>query len=126
METAGDWNQDSGFRLAQQLISHPDPPDALVCASDDLAAGAILGLSELGLKVPNDIAIVGFDDRPFAAHLPIPLTTVALPLVEMGELAAQAMFAAISGEPVANELTRVPCRLVVRASCGSSETHDRG
>jgi LacI family transcriptional regulator len=125
IETAGDWNQDSGFRLARQLMSHPDPPDALVCASDDLAAGAILGLSELGLKVPNDIAIVGFDDRPFAAHLPIPLTTVALPLVEMGELAARGMFAAISGHPISSGLTRVPCRLVVRASCGSSETDGR-
>lgn len=120
IETAGDWNQDSGFRLAQQLMSRPDPPHAILCANDDLAAGAILGLSELGLKVPNDIAIVGFDDRPFAAHLPIPLTTVALPLVEMGELAAQTMFAAISGHTVTNEVTRVPCRLVVRGSCGSN------
>jgi LacI family transcriptional regulator len=118
--TAGDWNQDSGFRLAQQLMSEPDRPDAILCANDDLAAGAILGLTELGLKVPRDVAIVGFDDRPFAAHLPIPLTTVALPLLEMGEVAAQKMFDAISGEHVDNELIRVPCRLVIRASCGAS------
>lgn len=121
IETAGDWNQDSGFRLAQQLMSRPEPPDAILCANDDLAAGAILGLSERGLKVPGDVAIVGFDDRPFAAHLPIPLTTVALPLVEMGELAARTMFTAISGHPVSNEITRVPCRLVIRGSCGSSQ-----
>jgi DNA-binding LacI/PurR family transcriptional regulator len=70
------------------------------------------------LKVPRDVAIVGFDDRPFAAHLPIPLTTVALPLLEMGDVAARKMFEALSGEPVENELIRVPCSLVIRASCG--------
>ena len=121
IQTADDWNQDSGFRLAQDLMSRPQPPEAILCANDDLAAGAILGLSDLGLKVPHDIAIVGFDDRPFAAHLPIPLTTVALPLVEMGELAARTMFAAIAGHPESSEITRVPCRLVIRASCGSRE-----
>lgn len=118
--TAGDWNQDSGFRLAQQLMSESDRPDAILCANDDLAAGAILGLTEIGLKVPRDVAIVGFDDRPFAAHLPIPLTTVALPLLQMGEVAAQKMFDAISGETVENELIRVPCELVIRASCGAA------
>jgi LacI family transcriptional regulator len=118
--TAGDWNQDSGFRLAQELVSQPERPDAILCANDELAAGAILGLTELGLKVPRDVAIVGFDDRPFAAHLPIPLTTVALPLLEMGEVAARKMFEAMSGEPAENELIRVPCRLIIRASCGAA------
>jgi LacI family transcriptional regulator len=118
--TSGDWNQDSGFRLAHELMAQPERPDAILCASDDLAAGAILGLTELGLKVPQDVAIVGFDDRPFAAHLPIPLTTVALPLLEMGDVAAQKMFEALSGEQVENELLRVPCRLVIRASCGGT------
>ncbi|HET8894867.1 MAG TPA: LacI family DNA-binding transcriptional regulator [Gaiellaceae bacterium] len=119
--TAGDWNQDSGFRLAQQLMSRTERPDAILCANDELAAGAILGLTELGLKVPRDVAIVGFDDRPFAAHLPIPLTTVALPLLEMGEVAAQKMFEAISGGQRENELIRVPCQLVIRASCGAAD-----
>jgi LacI family transcriptional regulator len=118
--TAGDWNQDSGFRLAQQLMSLTERPDAILCANDELAAGAILGLTELGLKVPRDVAIVGFDDRPFAAHLPIPLTTIALPLREMGEAAARKMFEAISGEPRQNEVIRVPCELVIRASCGAT------
>lgn len=119
VETSGDWNQDSGFRLAQRLMAQTDQPDAILCANDDLAAGAILGLSELGLKVPDDVAIVGFDDRPFAAHLPIPLTTVALPLSEMGQEAARKLFDALAGEPAANEQIRVPCRLIVRASCGA-------
>jgi LacI family transcriptional regulator len=118
VRAAPDWNQDSGFRLATELMRLPDPPDALFCANDDLAAGAVLGLRDLGLRVPDDVSVVGFDDRPFAAHLPVPLTTVAMPLNEMGTRAAHTMFAAIGGEPLTNERIHVPCDLVVRASCG--------
>jgi len=116
IRVAGDWNQDSGFRLAQQLVEQDEPPEAILCASDELAAGAILGLTQLNIRVPDDVAIVGFDDRPFAAHLPIPLTTIALPLLDMGRQAAERLFDAIAGEPVVNEQIRIPCRLVVRAS----------
>jgi LacI family transcriptional regulator len=119
VRTAADWNQDSGFFLAQELMHQDIRPDAIVCASDDLAAGAILGLSRLNLRVPEDIALVGFDDRPFAAHLPVPMTTIALPLLEMGVQAANKLFGALAGEPFKNVLIRVPCRLVVRASCGA-------
>lgn len=117
--TAPDWNQDSGFGLAQELMRDPRPPDGIVCANDELAAGAILGLRELGLAVPTDVSVVGFDDRPFAAHLPIPLTTVALPLYEMGLLAATKLFDTLDGNPLRREIEQVPCRLIVRASCGS-------
>lgn len=117
--TAPDWNQDSGFRLAQQLMRRDNPPDALVCANDDLAAGAILGLHELGQRVPHDVAVIGFDDRPFAAHLPTPLTTIALPLHDMGVLAARQIFAQLSGEQTGDHIIRVPCRLVVRDTCGA-------
>jgi LacI family transcriptional regulator len=114
-----DWNQDSAFHLAQQLAAQDNPPDALVCASDDLAAGAILGLRELGLRVPVDVSVVGFDDRPFAAHLPTALTTVALPLYAMGVQAALWAFDALAGRPVPRGIARIPCELVVRASCGA-------
>lgn len=128
VRTAVDWNQDSGFALAQRLMGLEHRPDAIVCANDELAAGAVLGLSELNLHVPSDIALVGFDDRPFAAHLPVPLTTIALPLVEMGVQAAHKLFGALNGEPVRNEQVRIPCRLVVRESCGarSSAAHASG
>jgi LacI family transcriptional regulator len=122
VRVSADWNQDSGFVLAQKLMGHSDPPDAILCANDDLAAGAILGLSQLGLRVPADVAIVGFDDRPFAAHLPVPLTTVALPLLDMGVQAAHKLFGALAGEPAVNEQIRVPCRLVVRGSCGATQS----
>jgi LacI family transcriptional regulator len=119
VRTAADWNQDSGFALAQKLMGQENPPDAMVCANDELAAGAILGLSQLNLRVPGDVALVGFDDRPFAPHLPVPLTTIALPLVEMGVQAANRLFGALAGDPVKNERVHVPCRLVIRESCGA-------
>jgi LacI family transcriptional regulator len=121
IRVASDWNQDSGFALAQQLMSQEDPPDGIVCANDDLAAGAILGLWDLNLRVPQDVAIVGFDDRPFAAHLPVPLTTVAMPLYEMGARAAQALFDSFDGETLTNTRIYVPCQLVVRESSGAGD-----
>jgi LacI family transcriptional regulator len=119
LRTSPDWNQDSGFTHAQDLMRSTAPPDGIVCANDELAAGAILGLRELGVAVPGDVSVVGFDDRPFAAHLPIPLTTVALPLQEMGMRAAKKLFEALDGAELRHEMQRVPCRLVVRASCGA-------
>jgi LacI family transcriptional regulator len=95
------------------------PPDGIVCANDDLAAGAILGLWDRKLHVPQDVAIVGFDDRPFAAHLPVPLTTVAMPLYEMGAQAARTLFSSFAGERLTNNRIYVPCQLVVRESCGA-------
>jgi LacI family transcriptional regulator len=118
VRTAPDWNQDSGFQLARDLMERSEPPDAIVCANDELAAGAILGVRESGSGVPSDVSIVGFDDRPFAAHLPIPLTTVALPLFEMGQQAAHKIFGALAGVELQHEIIRVPCKLVVRESCG--------
>jgi LacI family transcriptional regulator, galactose operon repressor len=115
---APDWNQDSGFRLARELMQRGGPPDAIVCANDELGAGAILGLRELGRRVPGDVSVIGFDDRPFAAHLPIPLSTIALPLYEMGQRAAGEVFRALAGEELRSEIVRVPCKLVVRDSCG--------
>ena len=119
VRTSPDWNQDSGFQLTRELMRVNEAPDAIVCANDELAAGAILGLLELGKRVPEDVSIVGFDDRPFAAHLPTPLTTMAMPLSEMGTRAAEELFRALAGEHLRNEVIRIPCKLIVRRSCGA-------
>ena len=125
VRTAPDWNQDSGFQLSLDVMRQSKAPDAIVCGNDELAAGAILGLRELGIAVPTDVSVVGFDDRAFAAHLPIPLTTVALPLFEMGQRAAEKLFGALQGDDLKLEILRVPCRLVIRESCGG-RVHDGG
>src|SRR5690606_15621665 len=91
----GKWHEQSGYQLAHDLMCLPQPPDALVCASDSIAVGALDALHELGVQVPGDVAVVGFDNRHFSQYQRPPLTTVALPLREMGRLAGKLLLSAI-------------------------------
>lgn len=113
---AGKWYESSGYALAHELMSLPKPPDALFCMSDSLAVGAMSALRERRLRVPDDISIVGFDNRAFAAHQTPPLTTVLLPLVEMGRLAGELLLQAIQTGQQTGEIHRVPCQFIQRAS----------
>jgi LacI family transcriptional regulator len=61
----GKWHEQSGYQLAHDLMQLPDPPDALFCASDSIAVGALDALHELGARIPEDVAVVGFDNRDF-------------------------------------------------------------
>jgi len=116
---AGKWHASSGYQMTHELMTLPQPPDAIFCASDSLAAGALDALHELGLNVPDDVAVVGFDNRYFSAHQRPPLTTVALPLYEMGALAGEILLKAIQHDRQEAEFHRVPCKLVKRQSCGA-------
>lgn len=113
---AGKWYENSGYALAHDLMNLPEPPDALFCMSDSLAVGAMSALRERRLRVPEDVSVIGFDNRPFAAHQVPPLTTVQLPLLEMGRLAGELLLKAIqTGEPSA-VIHRVSCQFIQRAS----------
>jgi LacI family transcriptional regulator len=116
----GKWHETSGYELAQELMALPNPPDALFCMSDSIASGALDALRELRVRVPDDISLIGFDNRYFAAHQRPPLTTVALPLVEMGRLAGDILLEAIRQGNHAAALHRVPCELIIRQSCGAN------
>ncbi len=115
----GKWNEQSGYELAHELLTLPTPPDAIFCASDSLAAGALDALHELQIHVPKDISVVGFDNRYFSGYQRPPLSSVALPLYEMGLLAGEILLNAIQGAPVNVKIHRVPCTLVKRKSCGA-------
>jgi LacI family transcriptional regulator len=97
-------------------MSLAPPPDAIFCASDSLAVGALDALHQRGLHVPQDISVVGFDNRHFSAFVRPPLTTVALPLVEMGRLAGSLLLSSIGDGGREAALHRVPCTLVTRQS----------
>lgn len=118
---AGEWYEDSGYQLTRELMVLPQPPDAIFCTSDRLAAGGLEALRELGAKVPRNVAVVGFNNRTLATHQRPPLTTVALPLYEMGSLASELLVAGIEGDGPGPALTKVPCHLVRRESCGAQE-----
>lgn len=112
---SGDWWQEGGYRCTQQLMTVADPPSGLFCANDLMAMGAYDALRELQLRIPADVAVVGFDDRDvIAAHMRPALTTVALPYYEMGRWAANHLLS----EPADNAApqVRIECPLVVRDS----------
>lgn len=81
----GDGTADGGYRCATELMRVPDPPRAIFCGNDPMAMGAYQALKERGIRIPEDVAVVGFDNQELiAAHLRPALSTVALPHYEMG------------------------------------------
>lgn len=113
----GNYGISAGYEATQHLIGLDDPPTAIFAGSDDTALGALHALRAAGLRVPDDVSLVGFDDLPVTPWLDPPLTTVRQPLSEMGGSAVEMIHRRISqaGNPVQIELAT---RLVVRASTG--------
>ncbi|MHB1472900.1 MAG: LacI family DNA-binding transcriptional regulator [Dermatophilaceae bacterium] len=120
-----DFRERSGAEVAAQVLEHVDGPDALVCANDELALSTMKALQRAGVKVPDDIAIVGWDDVMTARYVSPGLTTVRQPLYELGRLAATRLHERIAGAPTAPELRILPTELVLRSSCGCPEKDDR-
>ena len=118
----GDWGVESGYKATQELLAigkGPDQrPEAIFAANDIMALGAMYAIQEAGLTIPNDIAVVGYDDRDFAAWIRPALTTVRMPSLEMGEAAARLLLQQIAGEDL-EDATQVPGTLVIRESCGA-------
>lgn len=117
--TSRKWHQNFGYEAGKQLRELAELPDAVFCASDSLAIGVMDALHESGHRVPDDIAVVGFDNRPYSAHQRRPLTTVALPLKAMGVLAGELLIDAIMNGTHESVVHRVPCYLVRRESSGT-------
>lgn len=113
---AGNWEPLSGYQRTHELMRLPSPPSAIFCANDLMAVGCYEALKELGLRIPDDVAVMGYDDREIARHLHPPLTTVLLPHLEMGTVAAQQLLD-ITARPVARPpQIKVECPLVERES----------
>ena len=111
----GDWWQESAIEHTAALLDLPEPPSAIFCANDWMAMGAYEVARDRGLRIPEDLAIVGFDNRTeIADHLRPGLTTVALPYRTMGARAVQVLLDADLRSAVAPEL--ITCPLVRRSS----------
>jgi LacI family transcriptional regulator/LacI family repressor for deo operon, udp, cdd, tsx, nupC, and nupG len=92
-------------------------PTAVTCFNDLVAVGACRALAELGLRVPDDVSVVGYDDIPLLEYLTVPLTTVRVPTFEMGRVAAELLLAHVEGGPsVATRRVTLDAELVVRRS----------
>ncbi|MGW6022850.1 LacI family DNA-binding transcriptional regulator [Streptomyces sp. NPDC055214] len=112
----GDFYHASGFAGAGELLGLAEPPTALFAASDQMALGAIEALRRRGLRVPEDLSVVGFDDLPEVSWSAPPLTTVRQPLSDMGKLAARTVLRLALGEEPASPRIELATELVVRAS----------
>jgi DNA-binding LacI/PurR family transcriptional regulator len=101
------------------------PPEALVCANDEIALGAITAAEDLGLRVPDDLAVTGWDDVMAARHSRPGLTTVQQPMRQLGAWAARRLHERLGGDTSSPHHEVLPTRLVVRASCGHHNKEDR-
>ncbi|MEU0811463.1 substrate-binding domain-containing protein [Streptomyces sp. NPDC005970] len=103
-----------GHEATARLLDTPDPPTAVFAVNDFAAIGAIGALRNRGLRAGADVAVVGFNDTPLAAELPLPLTTVRSPMLDMGRRGLRLLVRLLEGEPVESE--RLAPELIVRAS----------
>ncbi len=115
LDQDGDYSFESGYQAALKILNHPHRATAIICANDEMAAGAYKAAYEMGLKIPEDITFIGFDDAPVSTRIYPPLTTVRLPTRDMGRTAANML---MSAEPDHDTTIVFDAVLLVRASSG--------
>ena len=112
----GEWTEASGCEAVEHLVQRDPDVDAIFCGSDIIARGVLDGLRQWGRAVPDDVAVVGFDNwEIIAAQARPPLTTVDMNLHDLGRAAAERLLAMLDGQSHAG-VVHLPCTLVVRAS----------
>ncbi|WP_224360758.1 LacI family DNA-binding transcriptional regulator [Hyalangium versicolor] len=112
--TYGDFHETSGLLAVNQLLESRLNFTALFVANDQMAYGARLALYRKGIRVPEDVSIIGFDDLPSSLYTTPPLTTVRQPAYDLGKIAGDAMLGLIQGEPVS--IPHIPLQVIVRES----------
>ena len=119
LELPGDFRESSGYEAARRLLGMAERPTAVFAANDSMAIGLLSALADSGVRVPQDIAVTGFDDIPVSRFLRPPLTTVHVPIAEMGTRAVELLLHQVQ-EGAARKGRRevMEARLVVRESCG--------
>jgi LacI family transcriptional regulator len=119
----GNFTDAAGYAGANRLLDLPVPPTAIFASNDEMAFGAMHAIRQRGLRVPDDVSIVGFDDIPEARHSYPPLTTVRQPLREMGELAGTYICRLIEDPTQPRLQMTMTTRLIVRESTASPPGH---
>jgi len=114
---AGDYTTETGFLCAQRLLDLSDPPTAIFAANDQSAIGVIKAIHRAGLRVPDDISVIGFDNIPEVAYTHPTLTTIDQSIDKMGYVATEMLIRLIRGESLHNHLYKMPTQLIVRDSC---------
>jgi len=116
----GDYDPDSGYAAMQSLLALSPHPQVIFGMNDMMALGAIRAILDAGLRVPEDIAVVGYDDMRFAEFTNPPLTTIRAPEVELGRVAGKVLIDLIHGEVISERQLKLKTELIVRGSCGGN------
>jgi LacI family transcriptional regulator len=116
IEIESDFNRSGGYASGSRLFDVKHPPTALFAFNDNLAVGAIQAARERGLRVPEDLSVIGFDDSDEASLLTPALTSVRQPLAEMGRMAVVLLTRLLDGLPVDALAVELATKLVVRES----------
>ncbi len=117
----GDWEIEDGYQAAHILVKLERRPTAIFAANDLMALGAIYAIQDAGLRVPEDVAVVGYDNREFTWIARPNITTVVMPVYEMGFIAADILLQQIAGGSREKVEVKVKGELIVRDTCGASE-----
>lgn len=112
----GDFDPQSGYQEMQKLLNLSTPPTAVFVASDVVAFGAMAAIRERGLRIPENISLVGFDDVPFSRYMEPPLTTIHLPTEELARRSSELLFDLIHRKQPESRRTLLPTHLVVRGT----------
>jgi LacI family transcriptional regulator len=116
IEYAGIFTEESGFDAGRMIANLRSRPTAVFAANDAMAIGALSAFREAGMAIPEDIALVGFDDIPIARFLTPPLTTVKVPIAELGRRGFEIL---ANGDDESKRVAKLTTSLVVRRSCGA-------
>lgn len=113
----GGFSQQEGYRITMDLIKSKPRPTAIFCVDDVIALGAYRAVKELGLTIPKDVAVIGFNDDPLASVIEPSLTTVRIPIYEMGVAAAEMMIQVLEGKDIFPMQKILSSELILRDSC---------
>jgi DNA-binding LacI/PurR family transcriptional regulator len=115
----GDWEYEGGARAVRNLLTLEKMPTAIFAANDLMALGAICTLQDAGLNVPNDTAVVGYDNREFTRIVRPKITTVSMPVYEMGRTSAESLLKQIEEGCQDIDEIKIRGRLIIRETCGA-------
>ncbi len=122
----GNWLPSAGYEATRSLMSLPLPPTAIFCANDRMAIGCYEALKELGLRIPDDVSVIGYDDDEVARHLAPLLTTLELPHRSMGRWAVEKALTLLEPKRDKYHVVKFECPLIERKSVGPPRTTLRG
>ncbi|WP_161882138.1 LacI family DNA-binding transcriptional regulator [Deinococcus alpinitundrae] len=125
LQVTSDFSQRSGFQAARELLALAERPTAIFALNDVSAFGAIEAIKDAGLRVPEDISVIGFDNIPQASQVFPALTTIEQPLLEMGAAGTRQLLNLIQGVGAVTDRLIVPTELIIRASTGPLLSVDR-